>query len=473
MVRPSQCVVCMPLLMASSWFCSISGNKATKAREWSIPVVNHTWLEDCFIRWKKLSVGLEKYVAFPPGLDFSNHLGERSIQREVILEGLPDLIAEIALSQGKVTSVGKVLDHHDGGNPSRIATDMPSTRTAQEMADITGRSETEHPMDVDSRSEGGAREEHMQADGRAVSPGLTEPKRAGRSSRWASEGSSSLRQAVPSRQRTQDSTSTSKRRPGVDPQTSPQTPLPSQPSTPTSLPSLTITPASTTPPASPLTTLETSKEDVPSPTKRESAPITTGSFVGGPLSGPPRQTSPSKSRATTPLPGLDSVVTTPSTRRTPRRSAANKAIQRLREEVIPDLIDFEKEMRRGQVRAANLSPKSEEMAKTRLLAKPLSKAKKRLSIQPATALGDVGSSDEHDHERRRTKKRRRPSRVKSHHDRFEDSDDDGRTDIAGKGSQGSAAEIPSSKCGGAGKGPEVKEGDSQSGQVDSFHSSSP
>ena len=354
--------------MASSWSCSISGRKATKARDWSIPVVNHTWLEDCFIRWKTLSVGLEKYVAFPPGLDFSNHLGERSIQREVILEGLLDLIAEIALSQGKITSVRKILDHHGG----------------------------------------------------------------------------------------------------------PQTPLPSQSSAPTSLPSLTITPASTTPPASPLSPLtsETSEEDVLSPTKRKSAPITTGSFGGSPSSGPPRQKSPSKSRATTPLPGFGSVVMPPSTRRTPRRSAANKAIQRLREEVMPDVVSFEKEMRRGQVRVANFSPKSE-MTKTRLLAKHLSKCKKRLSMQPATALGDVGSSDEHDHECRRTEKRRRLSRMNSHHDRFEDSDDDGRTDIAGKSSQGSAAEIPSSKRGGAGKGPEVKEGDSQSGQVDSFHSFSP
>ena len=139
---------------------------------------------------------------------------------------------------------------------------------------------------------------------------------------------------------------------------------------------------------------------------------------------------------------------------------------------MPDVVSFEKEMRRGQVRVANFSPKSE-MTKMHLLAKHLSKCKKCLSMQPATALGDVGSSDEHDHECRRTEKRRRLSRMNSHHDRFEDSDDDGRTDIAGKSSQGSAAEIPSSKHGGAGKGPEVKEGDSQSGQVNSFHSFSP
>ena len=137
-----------------------------------------------------------------------------------------------------------------------------------------------------------------------------------------------------------------------------------------------------------------------------------------------------------------------------------------------DVVSFEKEMRHGQVRVANFSPKSE-MVKTRLLVKHLSKCKKRLSMQPATALGDVRSSDEHDHECRRTEKRWQLSRMNSHHDRFKDSNDNGRTDIAGKSSQGLAAEIPSSKRGGAGKGPEVKEGDSQSEQVDSFHSFSP
>jgi hypothetical protein len=143
---------------------------------------------------------------------------------------------------------------------------------------------------------------------------------------------------------------------------------------------------------------------------------------------------------------------------------------------MPDVVSFEKEMRRGQVRAANVSTKSErgqEMTKTRLLAKPSSKGKKRPSMQPATALEDVGSTDERDYERGRLKKRRRFSRVKSHHDRFEDSNDDERTDTTGKSSQELAAEIPSSKGGGAGKGPKVKKGDSQSGQVNSFHSFSP
>jgi hypothetical protein len=158
----------------------------------------------------------------------------------------------------------------------------------------------------------------------------------------------------------------------------------------------------------------------------------------------------------------------PSTRRTSRRSAANKATQRLREEVMPDVVNFEKEMRRGQVRVGDFSPKCgrerPEKTKTRLLAKPLSKGKKRMSIQPATGVEDVGSSDEH--ERGHLKKRRRLSRSKSHHGQFEDSDDDERTDTTGISSQGTAAGTQSSKGGGAVKGAKVKKGDSQSGQVE-------
>jgi len=159
----------------------------------------------------------------------------------------------------------------------------------------------------------------------------------------------------------------------------------------------------------------------------------------------------------------------PSTKRTSRRSAANKATRRLREEVMPDVVNFEKEMRRGQVRAANFSPKSErergqEKTKTDLLAKPLGKGRKRPSIQHAAAVEeDVSSDGEHEDEHAH-KKRRRLSNTRSHHDRFEDHDDDGRTDVIGISSQGTA-EIPSSKGGGA-KGTKLKR-DSQSGQVES------
>ncbi|PFH45698.1 hypothetical protein AMATHDRAFT_71207 [Amanita thiersii Skay4041] len=57
----------------------LSGTKTTKAAAWSIPIVNHTWIEDCFVKWRNLTVGLEKYIVFPPGIDFAKLLGERGV----------------------------------------------------------------------------------------------------------------------------------------------------------------------------------------------------------------------------------------------------------------------------------------------------------------------------------------------------------------------------------------------------------
>ncbi|KAL0949407.1 hypothetical protein HGRIS_009469 [Hohenbuehelia grisea] len=64
----------------------MQGTKTDKARSWSIPIVNHTWLEDCFVRWRNLTVGLEKYIVFPEGVDFAVMLGERGLGREVELD---------------------------------------------------------------------------------------------------------------------------------------------------------------------------------------------------------------------------------------------------------------------------------------------------------------------------------------------------------------------------------------------------
>ncbi|KAH0826410.1 hypothetical protein J3R83DRAFT_5383 [Lanmaoa asiatica] len=51
--------------------------KTTRALSWSIPVVNHTWLEDCFVEWSALTVGLERYIVYPPGIDFGKMLMTR------------------------------------------------------------------------------------------------------------------------------------------------------------------------------------------------------------------------------------------------------------------------------------------------------------------------------------------------------------------------------------------------------------
>ena len=421
------------------------------------------------------------------------------MQREAILETLPDLVAEMALSENNETPVGTGSERNEG-NVSQLAMKLPSARRAKEMEDTMDRPGTEHPKDIDARSEPAGVQEagrYMQVDDPADLRGsVQDPKpKIGRSSARRGEGSSPSRQAPHQPQQVHEGpSSTRKRKRRVDP--------------------------------------ETSEEDVPSPTRKmsehvNSASISTGSFVEGPSTVAQRK-SLSKSRPTTPLPRLDSVLMPPigtgdasalqkssrqspatkakaktspvnskskggrasrmestsvehsdapadptsdreegpSTNRTSRRSAANKATQRLREEVMPDVVNFEKEMRRGQVRAANFSPKSErergqERTKPNLLAKPLGKSRKRSSIQHAASVEEDMSSDGgHEHEREQ-KKRRRLSYTKTHH---EDRDNDGCTDVTGTNSQG-AAEIPSSK-GGAAKGTKWKKGDSQTGQVE-------
>ena len=49
---------------------SKGGNKTDKADEWSVPVVTHVWLEDCFIEWRNLTPAQKKYVNYVPGVNY-------------------------------------------------------------------------------------------------------------------------------------------------------------------------------------------------------------------------------------------------------------------------------------------------------------------------------------------------------------------------------------------------------------------
>ncbi|KAI1782100.1 hypothetical protein LXA43DRAFT_933000, partial [Ganoderma leucocontextum] len=65
----------------------LQGTKTDKATSWSIPIVNHTWVEDCFVQWRRLTPARDKYIVFPPGVDFSAVLAERGIGRITWAEG--------------------------------------------------------------------------------------------------------------------------------------------------------------------------------------------------------------------------------------------------------------------------------------------------------------------------------------------------------------------------------------------------
>ncbi|KAH9167946.1 hypothetical protein EDB89DRAFT_1994943 [Lactarius sanguifluus] len=431
-----------------------SGNKANKARNWSIPVVNHTWLEDCFIQWKNLTVGLEKYVVFPPGLNFSDNLGERGIQREVILESLPDLETEMTHARSAVTPVAEVSNNDDAG------------KQTNEVEDATGGLDSEDRINVNVKSQSTNTRRgnvHMQVDepeeAAPHEPGQHhEPKRTWMSPRRASASHSPLRQATsPLKPAHKRISSPSKRRRGADQET-------------------------------------TEDEDEPSPTKRSTRAelAAAGSLVNSPSKAP--QKSPSKSSPGSPLLRMESVLMPPigtgealakssqraaktgpvkdklqgrnpqarsisperayplssltvdttmdreegPSRQVSRRSAASRASQRLREEVMPDVVNFEKEMRRGHVRVANLPESSKGKEKTDTGSKTVGKGKKRASVHNGVE-GTLFSDDEHE------RKKRRISGTKDRSTGAGRADDgDERSDRAGAGSQGTA-EISSGK----------------------------
>lgn len=102
---------------------SKSGTKTDRATQWSIPVVNHTWLEDCFVNWRNLSVGNEKYVRFSPTCDCSGFLGGKGIGRKVILDDAEQDIPthDLAVPTGSIREVEEAIavDENDLGTNSQ------------------------------------------------------------------------------------------------------------------------------------------------------------------------------------------------------------------------------------------------------------------------------------------------------------------------------------------------------------------
>ncbi|KAJ7935265.1 BRCT domain-containing protein [Mycena leptocephala] len=95
----------------------MGGSKTGKAVEWSIPVVNHTWLEDCFLRWQNLTPAVPKYVSYPAGMDFSTILAERGVGLDIA-----EIIAAEALKEGE--DVNTDDDNHPDSQASADETEV-------------------------------------------------------------------------------------------------------------------------------------------------------------------------------------------------------------------------------------------------------------------------------------------------------------------------------------------------------------
>ncbi|KIJ22847.1 hypothetical protein M422DRAFT_97553, partial [Sphaerobolus stellatus SS14] len=56
-----------------------TGTKTAKAEEWSLPVVTHRWLEDCFVEWRNLTPAQQKYIDYADGINYSVLVGTRGV----------------------------------------------------------------------------------------------------------------------------------------------------------------------------------------------------------------------------------------------------------------------------------------------------------------------------------------------------------------------------------------------------------
>ncbi|KAF8587520.1 hypothetical protein K439DRAFT_819153 [Ramaria rubella] len=106
------------------------GNKTAKAEEWSIPVVNHKWLEDCFVEWRNLTPAQKRYLDYAPGVNYGALIGDRGVAR-IGLEEDPELSSDIAPKTVSQKEQRTTITNGEG--PSGTA---PSIREALEVDEV-------------------------------------------------------------------------------------------------------------------------------------------------------------------------------------------------------------------------------------------------------------------------------------------------------------------------------------------------
>ncbi|KAJ7643246.1 hypothetical protein B0H17DRAFT_1339137 [Mycena rosella] len=121
----------------------MSGSKTAKAAEWSISVVNHTWLEDCFLRWQSLTPALPKYISYPTGIDFASILGERGVGPEI-----KDIIDAEAAKEGEDASQDGEDDDEDDEGGRRTT---PHSQNSADETEVEGG--LMPAMDVDNEND--------------------------------------------------------------------------------------------------------------------------------------------------------------------------------------------------------------------------------------------------------------------------------------------------------------------------------
>ncbi|WFD30799.1 hypothetical protein MSPP1_001823 [Malassezia sp. CBS 17886] len=65
----------------------LAGDKVSMAREWNIPIVNHTWVEACFATWTNQNLAQRSFITFPGAATLAATVGVAGVADECLLVG--------------------------------------------------------------------------------------------------------------------------------------------------------------------------------------------------------------------------------------------------------------------------------------------------------------------------------------------------------------------------------------------------
>ncbi|WFD18907.1 hypothetical protein MCAP1_001120 [Malassezia caprae] len=92
----------------------LRGEKVAKAREWNIPLVNHTWLESCFATWTNQNLAQRQFITFPGAVQLRAVVGHIGVAESSLARYRDE--SEPALSATPPTPAQAVPDEaHDDG----------------------------------------------------------------------------------------------------------------------------------------------------------------------------------------------------------------------------------------------------------------------------------------------------------------------------------------------------------------------
>ena len=179
-------------------------------------MVNHTWLEDCFVQWRNLTFATSKYIHFPPKVNFSQALGERGIAGNGTALASASFAAPTTIGstnwedeiEGLVFSEDEVEDTEPADSQEEVKGSVASDEeelvapvgTEDSMKEVAGLVTTpwkkstpasarkpnvrqpveENAMEVTSESEGDEPRVAVKKAQRKAQPSSTTPKRAGK-----------------------------------------------------------------------------------------------------------------------------------------------------------------------------------------------------------------------------------------------------------------------------------------------------